>query len=571
MPATAFTPPEPRHLSAWAEDLDLPEEVVLVLCRAYAPLAAWLGERRRTLGRPIVVGVNGAQGTGKSTLLALLTRLLAQQGTLRGAGLSLDDLYLTAAQRADLGRRVHPLLATRGVPGTHDLELAHGVLDALTRTQGPVALPTFDKARDDRAPRERWPTVQAPCDVVVLEGWCVGARSQESAELAEPVNALEREQDADGGWRRFVNAQLEGSYATLFARLDALVMLTVPDMDCVRRWRIEQEHALFRRLQREGRPGAAMDDAAVERFVQFFERLTCAILEEMPGRADVVFELDRDHRIVNSRFGDSGRPAQLVVFSDLDGTLLDHSSYDFTPAVPALWALRQRGAVLVLATSKTRDEVLELREALGHDGPFVVENGGAAYVPGRDGLREHVLGASYAEIRAVLLRLRSEGDYDFEGFGDVDAGRVAEWTGLPAEAAARARARASSEPLRFHGDAASLDRFREALGREGLSLVRGGRFFSVQGPVDKGRAARFVLGQIALSGGGPFTTLGLGDSDNDAPMLEAVDFPVVIPPGAEGRAPLRLSHPRAITAPQPGPAGFRAGVERVLQQIDATG
>jgi D-glycerate 3-kinase len=569
MSATSFTSPESRHLTAWAHELDLPEAVVLTLCQTYGPLAAWLGERRRALGRPIVVGVNGAQGTGKSTLLALLTRLLAQQGTLRGTGLSLDDLYLTAGERAALAGRVHPLLATRGVPGTHDLELAHGVLDALTRAEGPVSIPAFDKAHDDRAPRERWPTVQAPFDVVVLEGWCVGARPQPSDALREPVNALEREQDADGRWRQFVNAQLEGPYAALFARLDALVMLTVPDMDCVRRWRIEQEHALARRLEREGRTGAPMDDAAVERFVQFFERLTCAILEEMPARADVVFDLDRSHRIVDSRYGDAGPAARLVVFSDLDGTLLDHASYDFGPALPALQALREREATLVLATSKTRDEVLALRETLGHDGPFVVENGGAAYVPGPQGLVEHVLGARYADVRAVLQQLRSEGGFEFEGFGDVDAARVAQWTGLPEQEAARAKARASSEPLRFHGDAASLDRFGAALARHGLSLVRGGRFFSVQGPVDKGRAARFVLGQLGLQGRGPFTTIGLGDSDNDAPMLEAVDFPIVIPPGAEGRAPLQLSHPRAITAPEPGPAGFRAGVEQVLQRIDA--
>ncbi|MDD9933958.1 MAG: hypothetical protein OXT09_10155 [Myxococcales bacterium] len=298
---------ERLELSRWAQELALPRDVVKALCRVHVPLAEWLGARQRALGRPLVVGVNGAQGTGKSTLLWLMARLLPELHGLRAAGLSIDDLYRTAAERAELAARVHPLLRTRGVPGTHDLALGEQVLDALTT--GParsVVLPRFDKATDDRAAPERWPQVRAPVDIVILEGWCVGAAPQEDAELAAPCNALEREEDPRGDWRHHVNGQLRGPYAGFFARLDALVMLQAPDMDCVLRWRLEQERALARALARAVRATRPMVEAEVARFVQHFERLTRAMLKEMPSRADVVIEIDAEHGLKAARYRDGG-------------------------------------------------------------------------------------------------------------------------------------------------------------------------------------------------------------------------------------------------------------------------
>jgi len=239
----------------------------------------------RTDKRPLIVGICGAQGSGKSTLAKALAHRFPRTATL-----SLDDLYLTRAERAALARTRHPLFATRGAPGTHDIALGRATLDAL-RAGEPVRLPRFDKASDDRSSPEVWPEVSPPYDLVVFEGWCVGAVPQAAEALAAPINELERTEDSDGCWREAVNAALAGPYQDLFARLDMLVLLAAPDWETVGQWRQDQE-ACLRRTAGEG--AGVMDEAAVARFIQHYERLTRHILQEMPGRADLVLRLSAD-------------------------------------------------------------------------------------------------------------------------------------------------------------------------------------------------------------------------------------------------------------------------------------
>ena len=239
---------------------------------------------------PLVVGICGAQGSGKSTLAAHLASLCEADG-ITTAVLSIDDLYLTRAEREVLAQNVHPLLRTRGVPGTHDVALGLAVLDDLDHGRS-APLPRFDKARDDRAPRERWDLAVTGTELLIFEGWCVGARPEPEAALAEPVNALERDEDAEGIWRAFANSALAGDYQQLFARIDILMLLAAPSFAVVREWRTEQERDL---RVREG-PDAAgvMRDGEVARFIQHYERLTRHILAEMPGRANLVAMLTED-------------------------------------------------------------------------------------------------------------------------------------------------------------------------------------------------------------------------------------------------------------------------------------
>lgn len=213
---------------AWLDELiageRLPESYHKEVAQWQRPLAGriagWAGE---TPG--LVVGVCAPQASGKSTLCAVLERLLAERG-LTAVTLALDDLYLGRAERARLAAEVHPLLATRGAPGTHDVELGLRLLEALAAT-GDVTLPRFDKAADDRDPRGEL-RVQGPVDVILFEGWCVAARPQGDVAVAEPVNRLEAEEDAEGAWRRWVNGQLASPYAELFGRIDRLVLLRPP-------------------------------------------------------------------------------------------------------------------------------------------------------------------------------------------------------------------------------------------------------------------------------------------------------------------------------------------------------
>ena len=250
------------------------------------PLAARAQRRRIDRKRTAVIGLCGAQGSGKTTIARYAARLLEQRG-MRAVALSLDDFYLSHEARQRLAREVHPLLAVRGPPGTHDVGMAGAALDQL-RARGKVSLPRFDKASDNRAPRAAWPTVASPVDVILLEGWCVGAVSQGRAALATPVNDLERDEDPDGVWRGYVNDQLDGPYQALFARLHDLVFLEAPSFEVVTGWRAEQEA----KLRATGAGG--MSDAEIARFVAHYERLTRWILAEMPARADWVVTLDTE-------------------------------------------------------------------------------------------------------------------------------------------------------------------------------------------------------------------------------------------------------------------------------------
>lgn len=254
-------------------------------------LDGWLGPV------PLVLGLCGAQGSGKSTLSEALRRRLTERG-LKIAILSLDDLYLPRAARCDLARHVHPLFATRGVPGTHDVGLGITLLDAVKAGED-VLLPRFDKSTDEPEACERWTAVPGPIDVLIFEGWCVGARPEQDAALAKPVNALETEYDPDAIWRRAVNTALGSDYAALFARIDRLVMLAAPGFEIVEIWRREQEHDLGLRLASEGRQrDRLMTDGEISTFIQHYERLTRHLLSDMPNHAHLVLRIDSTRQLL---------------------------------------------------------------------------------------------------------------------------------------------------------------------------------------------------------------------------------------------------------------------------------
>ena len=259
----------------------------------WAPIAEAISTAAAGQGPGFLAGVCGSQASGKSTACMAIAGFLAERG-LKVARLSLDDLYLTRAERQVLAAHVHPLLATRGPPGTHDIELGLNVLDGLARA-GTTLLPRFDKARDDRGEPEAF---EGPADIVLFEGWCVGARAEIALALETPVNDLERLEDPHGVWRRYANDALHGAYQGLFARIDWLLLIAAPDFEAVLAWRMEQEAKLADRLARESAPGRAMSDAQVSRFIAHYERLTRHILAEMPPRADRVLRLDHSRNVV---------------------------------------------------------------------------------------------------------------------------------------------------------------------------------------------------------------------------------------------------------------------------------
>ena len=263
----------------------------------FAPLAEELLRKAAGSHRTLIVGISGSQGSGKSTLASLLVVLLRELMGLRSINLSLDDFYHTHQHRQQLARSIHPLLATRGVPGTHDVALAVQTLKALGR-DGEVAIPRFNKAIDDRAPIIDWPRVLAPLDVVFIEGWCLCIPGEDDAALQQPVNTLENNEDSDRRWRHYVNAQIGGAYTDLYAMVDYLVMLKAPDFAKVFEWRQNQEDKLAASVAAgTGSGSKLMNRDELKRFIQHYERLTRHGLKALPAVADVVFELTEQQTI----------------------------------------------------------------------------------------------------------------------------------------------------------------------------------------------------------------------------------------------------------------------------------
>lgn len=267
------------------------------LDRVYMPLANLIKMGFDT-STTRIIGVNGAQGAGKTTFGTLLKVVLEKALDLKLVQFSIDDIYLSHAEREKLAEEVHPLLATRGVPGTHDVKLGEDTLDALCKAGAKdiTLIPRFNKAMDDPYPRSEWEQFMGRPDVIIFDGWFMGAVEQKETDLLTPVNALEREEDPYCVWRRYVNSQLKDNYKSLFNRLDLLVMLKVPSFDKVYEWRALQEEKL--RIKTQGQKNLrVMSDEELNRFISHYERLTRHILSEMPSRADVLFSVSNDHRI----------------------------------------------------------------------------------------------------------------------------------------------------------------------------------------------------------------------------------------------------------------------------------
>ncbi|MEM9388463.1 MAG: phosphoribulokinase [Pseudomonadota bacterium] len=286
------------------EEEKLPQSYREALREHIAPVATRILSALTEASRPLLIGINGCQGSGKSTLARFLAVLLEEAGGLRCPEVSIDDLYLPRADRLALGEQIHPLLATRGVPGTHDLPLGSAVLEGLLSPsrEDSVAIPRFLKSIDDRAPEAQWSRWEGAADAVLFEGWCVACTPQEESALGEPINTLEAEEDQDGQWRRYVNRSLRQDYPALFAPIDFLVFLRAPSFECVHQWRRKQEEKLTQRLREEQAPPEAfsrvMSEAELTRFIQHYERLTRHMLNHLSKRAQAIIDLAQDHRLV---------------------------------------------------------------------------------------------------------------------------------------------------------------------------------------------------------------------------------------------------------------------------------
>ena len=273
--------------------LHLPAAFMDVVERIYFPLARLIWERKTKT--PFVVSINGAQGTGKSTLTRFVSAILQNEYAAEVVSFSIDDFYHTRQQREQLAQRIHPLFITRGVPGTHDLDLLESVINALLH--GRVCqIPLFDKALDERMPISQWRSQAQAADVILFEGWCNDSPTQTESQLLEPINDLEAREDVQGTWRRYVNQKLQEYHERVFCHSALRVFLKAPDFDHIFRWRKLQEDKL-RTQHLNTKQTRIMNDVELRRFMQHYERITRHTLATYAARADIVLPIDEGHDI----------------------------------------------------------------------------------------------------------------------------------------------------------------------------------------------------------------------------------------------------------------------------------
>jgi D-glycerate 3-kinase len=258
------------------------------------PLCFWINKKAENR-RPYFVGLAGGQGTGKTTISTLIRIILNKYFRLNVFRISIDDFYKTREERINLSKRVHPMLLTRGVPGTHDVNMMLNFFrNSKSKKFKRLKLPTFNKAIDDRFNKKKWYDLKKRPDVVIFEGWCVGAKSEKNNTLKKTINSMEKAKDRKQVWRKYVNNQLKSKYKNLYSQLNCLVYLKAKNFSLLRKWRMKQERKLWVKSKVKSK---IMSREDVLNFMQTYQRITQNMFRNMPKYASVIFNLNSNHQI----------------------------------------------------------------------------------------------------------------------------------------------------------------------------------------------------------------------------------------------------------------------------------
>ena len=259
----------------------------------YLPLSEWIYSIYQKDKKTKIIGLSGGQGTGKSTITSILKFILKKQYSLNLCIFSIDDFYKTKIERAKMSKSIHPLFLTRGVPGTHDLKLLNKVIQNLKKKNfKTVLVPKFDKSSDDRFKKTKWQKIRTAPQIIILEGWCVGAIHQKKTELIKPINNIEKKYDTKLIWRNKVNNLLKKEYKKLFDKIDRLVYLKAPDFNHIFKWRLLQEQ----KLKLTSKNKKIMSKSQVKSFIMFYERITRHMMKNFSTISDLTIFLDKSHR-----------------------------------------------------------------------------------------------------------------------------------------------------------------------------------------------------------------------------------------------------------------------------------
>ncbi len=265
----------------------------------YLPLSDRIFNTYNKKKKTTVIGLTGGQGSGKSTISNILKIILKEGFNLNTTIFSIDDFYKTLKDRKIMSAKVSPLFLTRGVPGTHDTNFLYNSLKNLKKTNfKKILLPKFDKSSDDRMPKKKWQKVNKKQEVIIFEGWCVGALPQKNKDLLVPLNELEKEKDRDFLWRKTVNQELKNKYKKIFKLIDKIIFLKVPSFKHVYKWRLLQEQ----KLRVTGSGKKTMNEEQIKNFIMFYERITRSMLKNFDKKVDTVIKIDNKHRLKSIKF-----------------------------------------------------------------------------------------------------------------------------------------------------------------------------------------------------------------------------------------------------------------------------
>ncbi len=265
------------------------------------PLCFWIS-KKSTKKRPFFVGLAGGQGTGKTTISSLIKIILTKYFKLKVFRISIDDFYKTRKERINLSKRVHPMLLIRGVPGTHDINLMLSFFKkAKSKKFKRLKLPTFNKAIDDRFSKKHWYDLKVRPDVVIFEGWCVGAKSEKNNTLKKTINSMEKAKDQKQIWRKYVNQQLKLKYKNLYSQLNCLIYLRAKNFSLLQKWRLKQERKLWIRSKIKSNL-KIMSRGDIINFMQTYQRITQNMFRHMPKYASIIFNLNTNHQIKSALY-----------------------------------------------------------------------------------------------------------------------------------------------------------------------------------------------------------------------------------------------------------------------------
>ena len=260
------------------------------------PICFWI-VKKANKKKPYIVGLAGGQGTGKTTISSIIKIVLEKYFKLNVFKISIDDFYKTRRERINLSKKIHPMLMTRGVPGTHDIKM---MLEFFKKTKvkrfKKIKLPNFNKAVDDRSPKKNWYSINQQPDIIIFEGWCVGARAELNKTLKKPINFLEKTNDQNLLWRKHVNQQLKIKYKKLYSQLNCIIYLKAKNFSLLQKWRLKQEKKLWLKTKKKSRH-KIMSKGDVINFMQTYQRITQNMFKNMPKYASIILNLNDNHQI----------------------------------------------------------------------------------------------------------------------------------------------------------------------------------------------------------------------------------------------------------------------------------